>query len=75
MGLFEFYSDEKNREGTWLEGKESRPHDHKDGSYGTDIEAYRNTYKKDVGKVASEKAKDWGKEHTIKDRPSESTDK
>ena len=22
MGLFEFFSDEKNREGTWLEGKE-----------------------------------------------------
>jgi len=52
----------KGKEGTWLEGKASKEHTHKDGSRGRDVEAFRNTYS--GGEVVhSEKASDWGKDH------------
>lgn len=51
------------KHGTFVEGKESNPHQHGDKTYGTDIEAYRNTYDDDGKLVHSEKAKDWGKIH------------
>ena len=57
-----WFNEEGKKEGTWLEGEESSPHTHKDGSYGTDVEAYRNTYK-DGERVSHEKATDWGKIH------------
>jgi len=50
------------KEGEWLEGEESRSHQHRDGSRGKDIEAFRNTYD-DGERVSREKADDWGKEH------------
>lgn len=54
--------DSDGKQGTWLEGEESRSHTHNDGTHGTDIEAFRNTYKD--GKVVDrEKASDWGKIH------------
>lgn len=62
MGWFS----DKGKEGTFLEGRASSEHRHKDGSWGRDIEAYRNTYKE--GKeVSSEKAPDWGKDHESSD--------
>jgi hypothetical protein len=50
------------KEGRWLEGRQSEKHEHKDGTKGRDVEAFRNTYHE--GKqVHSEKATDWGKVH------------
>jgi hypothetical protein len=50
------------KEGRWLEGRQSEEHVHKDGSKGRDVEAFHNTYRE--GKqVHSEKARDWGKVH------------
>lgn len=46
-----------NKQGTWLEGRESPEHTHNDGTRGTDVEAYRNTYS-DGELVSSEKATD-----------------
>jgi len=55
--------DDSQKDGVYLEGRASHSHQHRDGSYGRDIEAYRNTY--DHGKlVSSDKASDWGKVHT-----------
>jgi hypothetical protein len=51
------------KEGKWLEGRESHSHQHRDGSYGRDIEAYRVDYRGGQ-EVHSEKASDWGKGHT-----------
>ncbi|MDD4762195.1 MAG: hypothetical protein PHZ25_04210 [Candidatus Pacebacteria bacterium] len=52
----------QGKQGTFLEGEESKSHTHSDGSRGTDVEAYRNTYRNnDV--VHRERASDWGKEH------------
>jgi hypothetical protein len=56
-------NEDGKKEGTWLEGEESPSHPHKDGTFGTDIDAYRNTYK-DGERVSHKKAKDWGKQHT-----------
>ena len=56
---------------TRLEGEESQPHQHRDRTYGTDIEAFRNTYDDDV-RVSHEKASDWGKVHTSSDEPAPS---
>ncbi len=54
--------DDKGKQGTWLEGEESKDHTHRDGTRGKDVEAYRNTYKDDKV-VHREKATDWGKIH------------
>lgn len=54
--------DSKGKQGTWLEGEESKEHTHKSGTFGTDVEAYRNTYK-DGKIVHREKDKDWEKDH------------
>lgn len=51
-----------NKEGTFLEGRESSVHTHNDGSRGTDVEAYRVTYNEGKA-VRSEKATDYGKIH------------
>ncbi|MCG3198804.1 MAG: hypothetical protein GHCLOJNM_03311 [bacterium] len=66
MGWFSFKTDGGvAKEDRWLEGKESQAHTHNDGTHGTDVEAFRNTYAKGE-RVHSEKAKDYGKIHTRK---------
>lgn len=60
-----WFNKDGNKEGTWLEGRESKEHQHKDGTKGTDVEVFRNTYK-DGEVVSSEKAVDWGKLHETK---------
>lgn len=54
---------DKEKEGEWIEGRESKSHRHEDGSWGRDIYAARVTYR--GGEKVREKAdyKNWGKEH------------
>lgn len=51
------------KEGTWIEGRASKPHRHSNGTYGRDIYAARVDYR--GGRKVSEKADyaNWGKVH------------
>ncbi len=56
--------DKGQKQGVFVEGRESEPHTHKDGTTGTDVQAHKVTYQDDKP-VASEKLPDsqWGKIH------------
>jgi hypothetical protein len=36
---------DKGKEGTWIEGRESKEHEHSDGTRGRDVEAHKVVYK------------------------------
>jgi len=57
MGWFS----DKGKEGTWIEGKVSKEHTHKDGSSGRDVYASKSTYRE--GNKVSEKNAGWGHTH------------
>lgn len=56
MGFFSWLTGEK--EGTFIEGRQGKEHQHKDGTTGKDTYAAKVTYK--GGEKVSEKNADWG---------------
>lgn len=57
-----WFSKEGKKQGTFVEGEKSKSHTHRSGKKGSDVEAYKKTYKDDEV-VSKEKSPEWGKIH------------